>query len=420
MQLEAPRFVLPPRGAERATVTHSAPDLDVLLIGCGLRGTGLLTAVPELLQRRLGIVEASPRLGPGSFSHYRIQSNSSGKDFFGWVRSDGPFGPLLRSPKVRRLREYAGAFELHELAAALECFGEHIEHLVGPERIVLGDSVVSLQVEGRRMTADLRSGRQLRTRCAVLATGIREVPHLGLQRWNAKHVLSGDVIRHGSAVLPPRGGLLRVAIVGASHSTYAVARLLREANLTGRQFDVTIVHRSPVKLFYGGRDEYEADARSELEAVPDPIRDACPETGNLFRYSGLRHGARAMFRAIADDEVPMMRHWRVESLAQAMPLLDSADVVVQAMGYESNSFELRVDGHPCAMQQRRRIVDVGDDGRLRLPLRSPPDIFVMGMDPYPYDDNSLTPTGQYAKRGHQLLDALAADSCVSGQAISSV
>jgi hypothetical protein len=414
---------LPPRGAERATVTRAAADLDVLLIGCGLRGTGLLTAVPELLQRRLGIVEAGPRLGPGSFSHYRIQSNSSGSDFFGWVQPDGPFGPLLHLPKVRRLREHGGAFELHELAAALECFGEHIERIVGPQRVVLGDPVVSLHVEGRQMTASLRSGRRLRTRCAVLATGIREVPHPDLQRWNAKRVLSGEVIRHGADVLARREGLVRVAVVGASHSTYAVARLLRQAILAGRQFDLTIVHRSPIKLFYSGRDEYEASARSELEATPDASRDACPETGNLFRYSGLRHGARAMLRAIAAGEVPAMRHRRVESLAQATPLLDSADVVVQAMGYESNSFDLHVDGHPCAMHHRRRIVDVADDGRLLLPLSSRPDIFVMGMDPYPYDDNSLTPTGQYAKRGRQLLhalEALEANGCALEQAASSV
>jgi hypothetical protein len=31
----------------------------------------------------------------------------------------------------------------------------------------------------------------------------------------------------------------------------------------------------------------------------------------------------------------------------------------------------------------------------------------MGMDPYPYDDGALTPTGQYALRGGQILAALA-------------
>lgn len=33
-------------------------------------------------------------------------------------------------------------------------------------------------------------------------------------------------------------------------------------------------------------------------------------------------------------------------------------------------------------------------------------VFAMGMDPYPYRDNSLTPVGQYATRGKQILAAL--------------
>jgi len=399
-------------------LTHT-PELDVLLIGCGLRGTGLLTAVPELFGWRLGIVEAGPMLGPGSFRHYRIQSNSSGGDFFGWVRPEGSFGPLLESPQIRALRARPGAFELHELAAALQRAGEHIGRIVGPERVVLGDAVVALHVDDGRITARLRSGRRLRARCAVLATGIREAPHAELQRWRAKCVLSGEVIRRGPQVLAVRGGEVRVVVVGASHSTYAIARLLCHANLTGSQFDLTIVHRSPVKLFYSGRDEYLGTARAELEARPDPGRDACPETGNLFRYSGLRHGARETFRAIAAGQVPAMRHLRVEAVAQAAPLLDAADVVVQATGYESNGFDLRVDGVPCPMHPPSGVVDVRDDGRLLLPLCSPPNLFVMGMDPYPYDDNSLTPSGQYARRGRQLLDALAADGAAPRQHVSS-
>ena len=33
-------------------------------------------------------------------------------------------------------------------------------------------------------------------------------------------------------------------------------------------------------------------------------------------------------------------------------------------------------------------------------------VFAMGMDPYPYRDNSLTPAGQRATRGKQILAAL--------------
>jgi len=395
------------------------PEFDVLLVGCGLRGTGLLTAVPELLGRRLGIVEAGQRLGPGSFAHYRIQSNSSGSDFFGWVQADGPFADVLRASHVRALREHKGAFDLQQLALVLESFGNRLRQLVAPERLVLGDPAVSLHVNRGRIKVRLRSGRELCTRYVVLATGIREAPHPDLQAWQAKRVLSGDIIRRGHEALTARNDHLRVVVIGASHSTYAVARVL-QANLPAGGHDLVIVHRNPVKLFYRDAAEYAATARSGIEAIPDLSRDACPETGNLFRYSGLRHGALAMFRKIAAGEVPHMRHERVGSIAEAAPLLDAADVVVQATGYESNTFDLWLEGEPCTMRRHRRVVDVSEDGRLVVPGPSSPNIFVMGMDPYPYNDNSVTPSSQYARRGRQLLAALAADDAVAEAALSSI
>ncbi len=391
-------------------MTGTPEEFDVLLIGCGLRGTGLLTAVPELMDWRLGIVEAGPKLGPGSFELYRIQSNSAGSDFFGWVKPDGPFSSLLQTPKVRSLREQQGAFELKQLASVLECFGEKIRQMVGSENVILGDPTAALHVESGMITCRLRSGRQLRSRHVVLATGIRESPHPDLQAWRGKTVLSSDVIRGGVDALQRPDHPSQVVIVGSSHSTYAVVRLIHEANLRGSCYEAIILHRSPVKLFYSDRDSFDAQVRFGIEAIPNPAHDICPETGNIFRYSGLRHGARDMFRAIAAGAMPTIRHQRMSSIAAASPVLDAAGLVVQATGYESNTLELWVDGKRCQMRQRGPVVEVHGDGRLMLPMESLPNIFVMGMDPYPYGDNSLTPSGQYARRGAQLLRALNACS----------
>mgnify|MGYP001160113751 CR=1 FL=1 len=41
------------------------PAAEIVLAGCGLRGMGLLTATPALLDHRLTVVDAGPRPGPG-------------------------------------------------------------------------------------------------------------------------------------------------------------------------------------------------------------------------------------------------------------------------------------------------------------------------------------------------------------------
>src|SRR4051812_35519318 len=164
--------------------------LDLALIGCGLRGTGLLTAVPELLARRTAIVEAADSLGPGSFSEYRIESNSSGSDFFGWVDPRGPFGDVLAHPDVSGLRATPGNFRLPLLARALRHVGAAIAARVTPGQLFLRDRVLRVDSDGAVFTATLASGRSLAARSMVLATGIRETVRDDLAPWRSKVILS--------------------------------------------------------------------------------------------------------------------------------------------------------------------------------------------------------------------------------------
>jgi hypothetical protein len=388
-------------------VTRHGDPLDLVLVGCGLRGTGLVTAVPQLLTARTAIVEASESLGPGSFSHYRIESNSSGSDFFGWIDRAGPFGDVLEHPDVSGLRTIPGNFRLAKLAQALRIVGAAIERRVSSEHLLLRERVVRVETDGGRFTSTLSSGRQLSSRAIVMAAGIRETPNAALAPWRHKVMLSSEIVRaHDHRLLdddPPTP----VAIVGGSHSGYSVAMRFHEAlaAVPNRRCEVTLIHRSPVKLFYASWDEYQAHAHPALEAVPDPARDLCPETGNVFRYSGLRHGAKALFRAAAAGDVPWLNQVRVPALAEAAGWLERAAVVVQATGYESNTMPLYQAGRPLWTGEDRLVVQPGGDGCIASPGGG---LFIMGMDPYPYRDNSLTPTGQYALRGKQILNALQA------------
>jgi hypothetical protein len=385
---------------------ESTDPLDLVLVGCGIRGTGLLTAVPQLLELRTAVVEASDALGPGSFADYRIESNSSGSDFFGWVDPNGVFGDVLGHPDVSGLRANDGNFRLSRLAAALRHFGAAIARQLPADRLFLRDRVVSVEVAGSHgeregSVVTLASGKQLRTRLLVLATGIRERFHAELQPWRGKTVLSSRVVRGEEDARILREAPSPVVIVGGSHSGYSVAMRLHE--LLGDQSDVVVLHRSPVKLFYGSLAELQAQERCPLEVIPDPARDVCPASGNVFRYSGLRYGAKALFRSASLQGVPWLRQVQGSDLGAMAPWLDQAALVVQGMGYESNTLPLVRRGERIWSGDDRLVVQPSAQGDI---LSMDGRVFAMGMDPYPYRDNSLTPVGQYATRGKQILAAL--------------
>ncbi|MCU1736831.1 MULTISPECIES: hypothetical protein [unclassified Pseudomonas] len=382
-----------------------ADALDVLLIGCGLRGTGLLTANADLLRYRVGVVDASTTLGPGSFDRYRIDSNSYGHDFFGWVDPEGVYGQQLAHPHVRALHATEGSFALSLLASALRPFGAAIKQAVGPARIWTGQAVVKIEVEGDSVAAVLEDGRRIHTRFAALALGIRECLHADLLPWQGKTQLSRQIIEHG---VPAQWSAQpqKIVITGGSHSAYAIANRLRQEGALAPTSEVRILQRSGTKLFYANIDAYRNSTHTALEQRPNVQTDVCPQTGNLFRYSGLRHAARETFERIATAALPRFTQTRVDCLKSARPWLDEADVVIQALGYESNCVPLVINGIQTSMLTDGPIVDTTPDGRLKLANGQILPLFVMGMNPYPYDDNSLTPTGQYAARGQQILEAL--------------
>lgn len=383
----------------------SSEPLDLLLIGCGLRGTGLLTANPELFNYRTAVVEAADRLGPGSFAEYSIDSNSAGSDFFGWVDPRGCFGEALTHPDVKTLRAIKGNFSLSLLGRALTHFGAAIARCLPPERLFLRDRVLRLDMHEALCTATLASGRRLVARNAVLATGIRETFRKELTPWESKVVLSSQIVKDSARTILRRSLPAPIAIVGGSHSGYSVAVILREIFAAAPELgcDITLIQRAPVKLFYSDWNEFRQSDRCPYETIPDPQRDVCPETGNLFRYSGLRHASKELFRSASRKQIPWLRQIQARELAEAAPWLERAALIVQAMGYESNTVPLFQHGQQFWSGQDRGVVQPGADGCI---LSGGGNLFAMGMDPYPYCDNSLTPTGQYALRGRQILSRL--------------
>lgn len=381
--------------------------MDLLVVGCGLRATGLLTSTPALFDHDIGVVEAAGVLGVGSFRHYDIESNSRGSDFFGWIDPAGRFGPLLEEGPVRSLREHTGAFHLNRLAEALDCAGRAIAALLPPERLFLDDDVMGVDIRPDGTVRAHTRSRRLRARTVVLAAGIRERASAELRPWRAKVVRSGALIRPEARERCAElgGGPGLVCFVGASHSAFSVLNRMLARRPAGAA-EIVLVSRSPVKIHYTDLAEYRRTPHTSAEAVPDTGRDICPETGNVHRYSGLRNTSKALFHAVAHGRLPGVRLVLAPEPQDRAPYFGDADVLVQAAGYGSNLPEITVDGQAVDCLTSGSLVRIDERGRLCTDGGVLRPVFVMGMDPYPYDDNSINPTNQYVRRGRNILGRL--------------
>lgn len=394
----------------------AGPELDLLLIGCGLRGLGLLTSTPSLFDHDLGIIDAGAELGVGAFRNYDIESNSNGSDFFGWIDPFGPFGAVLCERPVARLRSTVTGFRLGLLADALQTVGRHARARLPPARLLLSDRVLEIAVPERHADDALvqvrtARGRRLRTRTVVLATGIQE-------RFPAELAEFADRVVPSSALLGPQARARcrqlaadgrPVSFAGASHSAFSVlARMLGDRPGDAGSVRITLVSRSPVRVFYESLDAYNAVEHPDTEAVPDPTRDICPDTGYVHRYSGLRNTSKRLLQAVAGGRIGGVRLVVAPQRELRRRYFAAAQTVIQAVGYGSNLPLITMAGRSMACQLTHGAVQPDGRGRLQVADGSVDSVFVMGMDPYPYRDDSVNPTSQYALRGTQVLERLAA------------
>jgi hypothetical protein len=386
-------------------------QFDLAVVGFGIRGLGLVTANPALRERRVLVIhDLETAFGAGAFAQIHCQSNSAGRDFFSWVDTAGPYGPVLSLPAVRRLHSLRGCFELPILARALREAAHFVRRTAPAGWHFECSRVEAVSIESPGSVASdgaslrLTGGRTVRAGVVVLATGVEE---------QLEPTLAADarVITTSSTVfaeprtsawgrrLPERFG--PVTIIGAAHSAFS--SLLRLLEFGVRPEDVTLVGRGPVRLHYESLAAYAAASHSPHEREPAPD-DVCPLTGQVFRYHGLRHRSRDLFLEIVSGRLPVSLRTGARP-DEIRRYVMRADLTVQATGLCSTVPQITRRGRSLALSA---VVTVAPDGHLLdLGGAAVPGVFVMGCNPYPYAGN-IDPTTQYADRGRSVARALTA------------
>ncbi|WP_432213847.1 pyridine nucleotide-disulfide oxidoreductase [Pseudomonas graminis] len=320
-------------------------------------------AMPELAKEGLIIVDASPTPGTGRLGDYRITANSVGDVFLDCLRDPAlrdVFEPLEHSPAYWRIRRQAqSAPQLADVAELLaEASKLVLDFIVERYGVKLWSSTTITEVvrEGDDyqvwVESDGRS-RRIRSRAVVLNLGGWQDPqHLldsladqGLAVPPSAQIESADALLRMNAVqlrhlfattLAAKG---RVCVVGGSHSAFSVLENLADALEFAGLEEVTLVHRSPIRLFY-------ETAQAALDAgyVFDAARDVCPVSGRVNRSGGLRYRALDVGReALSKGQIGktgvrvqllQTHQGPADQLELARQALAEADIVVQCTGYQ--------------------------------------------------------------------------------------
>ncbi len=343
------------------------------MVGGGPAGIAVLLAahrdgrLAELLQYGLLIVEQSGSIGSGQIGNYAINSDSTGYTFVDPLRagSEATLHDILKTPLARRLAAAgANAIPLCDAGELLGMVGRALHAIVDqyPRSAVLtGCTAQSVQRQrdgSWQLTATDEDGSKLsiQAKRVILATGgaqpksrlqnelVAGVPVM--ERWGDRLMQSGEVIRTGG--LEQAAARLhglpnpKVAILGGSTSAMSVAHALlhRLPEVQFRKGAITLFHRRPLRVYYISPEEAIADGYTEFGP-----NDLCPVTNRVFRLAGFRLDSRELLMQLRGiggrrPEPRMNLHPLQPADAEAVRLIDEADLVVAALGYRPNALRV--------------------------------------------------------------------------------
>lgn len=344
-----------------------------VLVGGGPAGLAVLLAahrdgrLAELLDQGLLIVERSAHIGKGQIGNYIINSDSTGNTFVDPLRvgDEATLHQILETPIARRIAAAGhNAVPLREAAELLALVGNAFHTLVEDHprcKVLTCCTAESAQLKSDgswSLVANYASERQLiiQAKSLVLATGASQ-PQTRLQqeciagvpvveRWGDRLMQSGEVLhinRQTEVAARLKGKVNpRVAILGGSTSAMSVAHglLHRLPEVQFSEGGVTLFHRRPLRVYYTSPEEAVADGYTEFGPS-----DLCPVTNRVFRLAGLRLESRELLMQLRGvggrrSEPRMKMHLLRQEDTEAIRLIDSADLVVAALGYRPNALRI--------------------------------------------------------------------------------
>ena len=152
----------------------------------------------------------------------------------------------------------------------------------------------------------------------------------------------------------------------ASRPTVAAERLLTGAGrFAWPANSISILHRSPIRVFYGSEREASLDGYEDYSSVN--------RTGQVHAFGGLRGDAKALYRRIRRGQETRVRLFHVKPKGSATLIrrvLEEATVIVWACGYASREIPIYdIRGRRISLKTDKAQVHVDDAGRVVRKVR---------------------------------------------------
>lgn len=385
--------------------------------GVGPAGCGFLlhaikaNAIEQLVEGGLVVIDRDSRPGAGKVGDYQLTGNSLSRAFLdcfddpdlAWLFDE----TCQNDPSVRQLR--AMEFE----APPLDVVGDFLrllarrtlDHLKSRYGIPIlleteiariqhqesGDYILHLR------NRDTGQASRIVARNVVCALGGRQgrpvveeteiVPGLKLGAATRNLMVSDDFLTWPDdavrAAIPIDKNAADIVIVGGSHSAISTIDRVTQALAPVGLKSVTMLHTSPLRLYYASPEE----ALAEDYPFLDP-EDICPMSGRVNRFGGLRYRsldvAKSILKTGRMPEHDVAVNWlRLRSSAPLMikDALAEAPAVIACMGYQANLPPVvDEEGNDITLCNWPRGVEVDDEGRIETVCQGPmPGMFAIGI-----------------------------------------
>ncbi len=325
------------------------------IIGCGPAGIGTMVAADAdhellaMLHSGLALVErGDPKsFGKGGLQNLHLRSNSGSDDFHSAIRDSGLYAQTLRGDNGRRLlRQQGNNVSLGEVVAPFlgdlgQKSGKLVEQCNASDVFPKTHVVRIEQTKGKsdadtRYTSVTTDGRRITSQHVIVATGGIEQPafvgNLADKLFLSHDVLTDEALQDIYSRLT-QADQQHLAFLGGSHSTFSALQRFLETigtELALNEGAITVVHRSPIRLFYPSV----TDALNDGYAFE--AEDVCQTTGRVHRFGGLRADAKQLYQQIISGQEKRVRLQQVDTITDASAVLLDSAAIIQGLGYKAN------------------------------------------------------------------------------------
>ena len=353
-------------------VRYKYPMLDLIIVGAGPAGIGLLSSIYRKQNTsteeplKICLIDSSVSKRFGKLADYNINSDTRAEKFLTCLNNLPP--SVLSAPKLETSTKALRAFG--SKAAPLPLVGEFYralgheicQDMISNNHLELRANIAvqSATWQGHHWSVKTKSfGREkiISARYLVLACGASEpvdrldsfLDTYALKTNDLKsYVMSSEVLKAG-----PREEYLetlrtlsnpKVSIIGGSHSAISAAGKFLAQDIAFRSSGISILYRSEMRVTFNSAED--AVRHGFTDFVED---DICPHTKRVHALKGFRLDSKNLLSAVKGyGGVTLEKRINLTSITseQAKHIrsnLQNADLVVSALGYEPDYFDL-IDG----------------------------------------------------------------------------